>query len=777
MPGAFLVILSVLQWGQSRPAEEMIPVESPLLARGHQNVTVAFGAAILQRMPPGDLEAELAKIKPAEAPRCRAGTYENPVVLVDQELWLTREEDRQAHTRPAEYAREKLKNRAEQVRRRLAFVSPYVAELNKAFDDDAVPEEQRPRIVKEYSLCLLSLEVYKQRVAAWRAEHAGEEGPPRVASPPGLAVPEGLPAGLGEYLRGAIAWHAGQHDQAIAAWQNVVQAGGKSRSVWAAFMLGRAHMPKDAEAAVSWFHRTRELAAMPGMDDSRFLAAESYGLEAQVELSRANHVQAIQLYLMQLAAGDDTAAISLRDVLVRALTAKGGNGEDADAQALAAMDALAGDARARQVVTAWLVSEGGPLVGRPLQPTDEMVEHWLKRMADRPNLAALEPGVLAWLAYRSGDVEAAKTWTSRAPGTDLTADWVRAKLHFDGGRLAEGQAILERLLRAVPADEVWDGIFDNLADSQAEPFAPHRHIAGELAILFVQRGSYAEALALLMKDGYWVDAAYVAERLMTVQELKAVVDAQYPATAAVYRPDEVSPPATRPADGEESDRGEALRAQWARRIDQAAKTKPADRPGLRAAQLRYLLGRRLIREGKAPDALPYIPPRWRPRLETYVSLLADGRKDQSARAEAGRALWEAAKIAKADGMELMGAELGPDWTVCEGGTFYDDPAAIRATHAGEEPLGPTSDELARLKASAPNPDRRFHYRFVAADLAWEAAALLPDESPETAAVLHTAGCWLSSADPQMALRYYTALVRRCGATDVGKRAKQIKWLP
>jgi hypothetical protein len=125
----------------------------------------------------------------------------------------------------------------------------------------------------------------------------------------------------------------------------------------------------------------------------------------------------------------------------------------------------------------------------------------------------------------------------------------------------------------------------------------------------------------------------------------------------------------------------------------------------------------------------------------------------------------------------MGTELGPDWTVCEGGTFFDDPAAIRATHARKEPFGPTSDEVARLKASAPNPDRRFHYRFVAADLAWEAAALLPDESPETAAVLHTAGCWLRSTDTKLTHRYYTALVRRCGTTDLGKRAKDAKWLP
>jgi len=773
MLGVLLVVLSPLQWGQSRPAEDDDPEEGPADCP-HQNVTVALGAAALLHMPPGDLATELAKIKPAEPPKFRAGTYKLPVLL-HQELWLTQEEYRQAQTQPAgEQAAEKIKDADEQHKRRLAYVEPYVEELKKALDGSAVPAEQRQRIITQYSLCLLSLAVYKQRTELWHSTHGGE-GQAQVTRPAGLTVPEGLPTDLGQYLHGAIAWYGGRREEAVAAWQKAVESGGKYRSVWAAFMLGRAHLGKDAGAAIQWFRRTRELAAA-GMDDSRFLAAESLGLEARAELDRKNYVQAVRLYLAQQAAGDETAAMSLRDVVVRAL-AGGLKAAQADgAAALAAMEAFAADPLARQAVTAWLVCDGGPLMGRPLLPTAAQAKHWLRCVAAAANLDTSEPAQLAWLALRSGDAAAARTWSDRAVRPSLTADWVRAKLLLADGRLEEGQGALEPLLNAAEAQEVWPTVFVDTESSEAESFCPRRRIAAELAIVQVQRGLYAEALAGLMERGYWVDAAYVAERLMKTEELKTFVDARCPEAGAIYHPDELTGPQTRPAEGERNE-GAALRAQLARRLDRAAKTKPADRPGLLAARLRYLLGRRLVRQGQAQEALAYLPPRWRKLLERYIALVAAGRKDQPTPADAGKTLWSAAMIAKSDGMELMGTELGPDWTLCHGWAPYDDPAAVRAAQAGKGPLAPTAEELARLKASAPNPNRRFHYRFVAAELAWEAAALMPDEKPETATVLYTAGRWMRSKDSQMAGRFYKALVRRCGTTDIGKRAKEAKWLP
>ena len=83
----------------------------------------------------------------------------------------------------------------------------------------------------------------------------------------------------------------------------------------------------------------------------------------------------------------------------------------------------------------------------------------------------------------------------------------------------------------------------------------------------------------------------------------------------------------------------------------------------------------------------------------------------------------------------------------------------------------------RLNENIVTPDKRFHYRYVAADHAWAAAELMPDNSEETAHVLITAGSWLAGRDPQAADRFYKALIRRCGNTLLGQKAARIKWFP
>ncbi len=63
------------------------------------------------------------------------------------------------------------------------------------------------------------------------------------------------------------------------------------------------------------------------------------------------------------------------------------------------------------------------------------------------------------------------------------------------------------------------------------------------------------------------------------------------------------------------------------------------------------------------------------------------------------------------------------------------------------------------------------------ELAWWAAALFPNESEETAAVLDEAGRWLKARDPQRANEFYRALVLRCPKTSRGLAAAQRRWFP
>ena len=73
------------------------------------------------------------------------------------------------------------------------------------------------------------------------------------------------------------------------------------------------------------------------------------------------------------------------------------------------------------------------------------------------------------------------------------------------------------------------------------------------------------------------------------------------------------------------------------------------------------------------------------------------------------------------------------------------------------------------------PEKRFHYRYVACNHAWDAAALMPDESDATARVLAEAGGWIKYRDPMGALRFYKALITRCGTTAIGKDAAARHW--
>jgi hypothetical protein len=54
---------------------------------------------------------------------------------------------------------------------------------------------------------------------------------------------------------------------------------------------------------------------------------------------------------------------------------------------------------------------------------------------------------------------------------------------------------------------------------------------------------------------------------------------------------------------------------------------------------------------------------------------------------------------------------------------------------------------------------------------------MPDGDPKTAALLCEAGGWIKFADPKAADRFYKALVRRCGDTELGKQADKLRWFP
>ncbi len=542
-------------------------------------------------------------------------------------------------------------------------------------------------------------------------------------------VPAGLPEEFLLYTLGAVAFHQDRLADACAAWQAVLElpAGEREfRSTWAAYMLGRAWLHQDPVQAIPWFARVRSLAEQ-GFSDSLGLAADSLGWEARFELDRGRCQRAIELYLQQFAAGDANVAISLRDVA--ALVVLGGS-----------WPAVA-DQLSRRVVTAYLLSY------RVFHHPEDL-QQWLQAVeqAGAGELAGADR--LAWLSYQAGDMDGARRWLDLAPGDQPIARWLEVKLLLRAGRLDQAKALLATLVRSdqpgrpnagdmeapYPFMEQYPGWSD---PRYTEPFDV---TAGDLGVLHLAAGEFTEALDAFLRSGSWHDAAYVAERVLTPAELIAFVDS--------YQP----PPA--PGD---------LGWMWGR---------PEDfRVGLR-----HLLARRLARLGRWSEAQAYFPPEFGWLAEAITEHLARGRTAARSQPQRAADLWQAAQLQSQAGLDLLGTEVEPDWVVYQGS--YSDTAMSAARKGTTRSVyGATGEELERLRQHQVEPKKRYHYRYCTAELAWEAAGMMPDNSPRTAEVLCVAGSWLKHRDPEAADRFYKALVRRCRQTQLGQEAERRKWFP
>jgi hypothetical protein len=323
------------------------------------------------------------------------------------------------------------------------------------------------------------------------------------------------------------------------------------------------------------------------------------------------------------------------------------------------------------------------------------------------------------------------------------------------GKIDDAAKLLAGVVKSFPPDKQWltgegnnelytsPGISASGASTNLPPA-----VAGDLAVLNLARGEYESSLDLLLRADFWMDAAYVAERVLSPDELKVYVDRRFPGPTA-----------------------SATQASVDTFFTNSSKNK-----SIEPSAIRYLLARRLARLGRWKEALGYFPPEDQNLFTDYISAIRKGHDETLPASDRVQAFLAAAHIARENGMELLGTELEPDYH-CYDGTFTDDHADDSERGKAQTLTAPSSDELARAKQNAPSDERRFHYRYIAADHAWSAAELMPDDQDQTAKTLYEAGCWLKDRDPKAADKFYKALVNRCPDTDLGKAAAALHWFP
>ncbi|WP_334598553.1 hypothetical protein [Pseudomonas alvandae] len=515
-----------------------------------------------------------------------------------------------------------------------------------------------------------------------------------------------LPAELRLYAVGAAAFTAGDHQRAVGAFQQLLALPAderRLRSTWAAYSLGRALFAMSAEAGSGEpavlldqsrqaFRQVREL-SIAGFSDPLELGVASLGEEARVAYTADDWDSAIGLYATQNLQGSPVGYSSL-------LQLAGGLSVEPEERLRTLLKAKA----VQRLVTAYLLSRVGWWDGE--EPSGEKTLVKLLQASAQGNLEDADR--LAAVSYQHGDYTSARAFVDKAADTGL-AWWVRAKLALRDGDKAGAAAAYANAAQAFPKDESWGG--RRTPDWDYETVQPKCRVDGESAILALQRGDYLQAFDQLYRGqyNYWYDAATVAERVLTVDELKQYVDAQVPA-----------PP---PLSQQDRDNYVPLSV---------------------AANLRNLLGRRLLREGRYDDAPAYFDnPELQAKARAYGQLREDAESKwlPTTRAEA---YFNASVIARRSGMQLLGYEMAPDYASLEGNYSFE-PVELK--------VGPlvAEGEVQRQQASAAQPDVRYHYRFVATALASQAADHLPHTSQAFAAVLCRAVGYNSSLEEQSAL--------------------------
>ncbi len=557
-----------------------------------------------------------------------------------------------------------------------------------------------------------------------------------------MTVVDGLPGEFADYFEGAIAWNkpsVTDKSAARQAWERLLKRPPEERhykSAWAAFMLGKSWETEDAKKARDYYKQVRALAAQ-GFADPAGLAAASMGWEARLALQANEFETALDLYLQQYAAGGTGSAESLQFAVARVI--------DAGPKAFVP---LVVNPQARRLITAYLISRR-PYDESTTAGVRESTKAWLDAV-EQANVKDVESAEqFALAAYQADDMEAAIRWVNRA-GNSPTAQWLTAKLMLRAGKVAKATELLSGIVNSFPTEALTnapasfgEGLFvtDDGDDSR---IPPGRYIRGELGALRLSRREYTQALDLLLRGEFETDAAYVADHVLTTEELKSYVDANWPAIAP--SPDE-----------EKSDEEKQFEKL--------------------TSDVRYLLARRLARESHIADAMPYYPAEWLAAANQLMQALTVGWDESLANDQRAKALAAAAFLARTNGMELLGTEAGPDWHLYGGDFEGTVTAEARATNEEASVVVASADELKRNAGSKTDPDERFHYRYQAAALAWEAAKLMPNNSDETARLLCTAGSWLKAREPEEADLFYKALVWRCRKTAIGAKADALRWFP
>ncbi len=275
-------------------------------------------------------------------------------------------------------------------------------------------------------------------------------------------------------------------------------------------------------------------------------------------------------------------------------------------------------------------------------------------------------------------------------------------------------------------------------------------VQGELGMHALAVGDFDEALTRFEDGGYSIEALYVAECLLSVDELKSHVDRRRATKQKAIK----------------------LGYRWSEPFE----------------DLEQELGSRLMRAGRLEEALEYVDPTIRSKATEYVILRRGAERTELGDRSRADSHWRCALAIRQIGEVILHAPYGLSWASSGGWHVgYGYLPRLRLGQPEDElPLptmklvGSTKEEVRRLTEwqvrhiETPDLSER-DARYASFRHAIEAVRLLPTNDPAGGEILQYAGNLLKYRDPKGATPAYRLLVTRFGETTFGAHALKSHW--
>ena len=408
-----------------------------------------------------------------------------------------------------------------------------------------------------------------------------------------------------------------------------------------------------------------------------------------------------------------------------------------------------------------------------LQAKQELLRPWFLALCREPSAEAFDYIRVAMLQYRRGYWDDCAATLKLCPADDPMVRLLQSRLFLREGKLTQAREILKPALE--PSSQVVVKQYHYFANrdlDQEEQLAPYwfdgpltaevllPKLRAEYANLALSQGHYDEALNLFLRTGLSRDAYYLGECVLSLEELKTLVDRDWP-----------EPPELKSKPNQHE-------------LEACIEWEPVK-------EIRSLLARRLFRAGRWQEARPYFVAELRPEVDQYISFIQraqDSKLNPSQRADA---YWRASLVMLREGENLLFCNFGPSWSSASTAEndqmlWYDTPGLprVRIQPIEEEPESllapPSPDEVKRVQSwitlNLDNPNRAHRdARYEVARLALEAAKLLPEQDEAGAKILQFAGNLIKYREPKAAQPLYRLLATKYKKTEWGERARKLHW--